>query len=645
MRRFNSIFIGSIFTTFLLILSIGLHAASMGVSQGHDLDELWARAREQFDISRHDAVLLLESRQVSILDNGDLRTRVHRAVWISTDAGMDAHADLRIPWNSVMSTLNIIALRTWMDNKWWPDESKVSETAVVETLPFALALADDYTAMRETMLLHDGVELPCIMETIYEIEERGAASEGSDGLWVFSQTEPAVLVEYTLGVPSGVTPAFRSGNGAPEPETNGGSDQRTTYIWRMENVGRLGSPRISNPAVYAPHVTWSTWKDWETLGKKITSSFDEAAVLSDALTDSLSAHIKHEPSNAAKARAVASFVNECTRSIHYDSGFWRFSPRPATRTWETAYGHGLDRAVLAAVLFREAGFNAEPIFRSAPQAANGLDLPALSHFGEIAVLVEGLRLNAVFDPVEGSLGHANSWVYGKVVWRPDLEKGLRFPGEGHDNPEFWSRSVLVLTLEPGDEGGFGGTGFLSADGIFCPYDEMTGLEGEALSYLNGIVQSVLPGAEVQGYNPEAFGSFHVTTGFEFTLKALQPDVYGRTCIIAGMPAAGITSNLPSDVHPYDEQRSSPVLLSGKMLQNIELRVKTGDREVVYIPETRTLENDAGRFTLTVENKDGWVTIERELSLNKTIVQPEEWRWLRALLLEESDAANRTILMK
>ena len=644
MRRFNSIFIGSIFTTFLLILSIGLHAASMGVSQGHDLDELWARAREQFDISRHDAVLLLESRQVSILDNGDLRTRVHRVVWISTDVGIDAHADLRIPWNSATSTLNIIALRTWMDNKWWPDESEVSETAVVETLPFALAQADDYTSMRETMLLHDGVELPCIMETIYEIEEQGGAGDGSDGLWVFPQIDPALLVEFTLSVPSGVTPAFRSGSSAPEPETGSGNG-RTTYTWRMENVGRLGSPRISDPSAYAPHVTWSTWKDWGTLGRKITSSFDEAAVLSDVLADSLSEHLKHEPSNAARARAVGSLVNEWARDIHYDSGFWRFSPRPATRTWETAYGHGLDRAVLATALFRAAGFSAEPVLRSTPPAANSLEIPALSHFGDVAVFVEGLRLNAVFDPVEGSIEHANSWIYGKVVWRPDGGKELRFPGEGHDNPEFWSRNELVLTIEPGDGAGWRGTGFLSADGIFCPYNEMAGLEGEALSYLNGLVQSVLPGAVVQGYNPEAFGSFHVTAGFQFALKELEPDAHGRKCITAGVLSGGIADNLPPDVHMYDEKRSSPVLLSGKMHQNVELRIKTGNREIVYLSEARELVNEVGWFKLTVEKEDGWVTIERELSLNKTAVPPDEWPALRALLLEESDAAGRTILMK
>ena len=644
MRRFKAIYVGILLTAFLMLVNAQAQTASMGVSRGHDLDDLWARARKQFDLEKHDAVLLLESRHGSIMDNGDFVTRIHRVVWISTEVGIDDHADLRIPWNSASSSFEVIALRTWMDDTWWPHESEVSETAVVETVPFALALADDYTPMRETMLLHDGVELPCIMETIYEIEERGGAKDGNDGLWVFPQIDPAVLVEFQLSVPSGTTPAIHSANGAPEPEVSSDGG-RTTYAWRMENLERIGSPRIDHPAAYAPSIAWSTWGSWEALGGKITSSFDEAAVLNDALVDSLSNRLEDEPSNLAKARAIGSLIDEWTRSIHYDSGYWRFSPRPAMRTWETAYGHGLDRAVLAAALLRAAGFDAEPVFRAAPAEVGDLDIPALHPFGTIAVLVEGLRLNAVLDPVEGSLEHANSWMYGRAVWKPAKGADIRLPGDGHDNPEFWSRIDLALTIVPGEEGDWKGSGFMSADGIFCPYDEMAGLESEAHSFLNRMVGSVLPGARVSGFNPEAFGSYHVTVGFEFVLEAPEADEHGRCRIAVGDPSAGIATAIPADAHLYDEMRSSPVLLPGKMHQNIELRIAAGDREIVYLPEPRKIANEAGSYTLAVDNEDGWVTIGRELSLDQTRIEPGEWPALRALLLEESDAMARTILMK
>jgi hypothetical protein len=644
MRRTRNICRGFVCTFLLLAFSVPLFAGSMGVSEGHDLDELWADAQKQYDLPARDAILLLESRHVTILENGDLRTRVHRVVWIGTEIGIDSHADLRIPWNSAASTLDVVKLRTWRDGAWWPDESTVSETAVVETLPFALARADDYTTMRETMLLHDGVELPCIMETIYEIGERAGAQEGSDGLWVFAQRDPAVLVELTISLPAGTAVAFRSGKGAPEPEVSDDGGNMTSYAWKMENVDRLGSPRISNPAGYAPHVIWSTWRDWRTLGALIVSRFDGGAVLSGALADTLAGRLKHEPSPASKAHCIATLVDEWTRNIHYDSGFWAFSPRPASRTWETAYGHALDRAVLAAALFRAAGLETEPVYRSSGSSGFDQALPGLSRFEGIGVSVSGDRLQAFYDPAAGTLTDGPRPLYGRFLWRPGVDDApAMHPGPAGSGG--FSNFELMLTLAPSGEGDWSGTGFLETDGIFCAYDEMAGLRGEALAQIEEIVQSVLPGAHVDGFNPEIFDHDLVTIGFRLNMKIPEADDLGRIRVSIGEPAGGIASSLPPDVHLYQERRGSPVLLPGKMSQRIRLRLKTDGREVIHMPDARELGNEVGRFALSAEREDGWVTIDRALRLEAETVHPDAWPNLRALLLEEKDAAGRTILIK
>ncbi len=623
----------------IMVSAIPLYAGSMGTSGGHDLDLLWSRAQKRFDTSKHDAILLLESRHVTILPNGDRRTRIHRVVWIGRSVVIRGHADLRIPHNTANSTLSISALRTWRDGRWWPDESAISPSAVVETLPYALALADDYTPMRETMLLHDGIELPCIMETTYEIEERGGASDGADGLWVFPQRDPAVVIEFRLSVPVEASLVFHSGNGAPEPDATSGIGQ--TVTWTIENVDPVGSPRITDPASHAPYVAWSTWKDWKTLGKKVSSSFDDAAVVGEALADTLTAHLEQTPSAMSKARAIVAFVNESTRSIHYDTRFWSFSPRPASRTWETAYGHGYDRAVLAAALFREAGLTAEPVYRSVGSSGIDPDIPGLSRFDHIGVWVSGGRFAAFYDPEEGRLTEGVSPLLGRVVWRPQSETKPSIQTSA-DGPA--SRFELVLTLQPDEDGGWSGSGFLSTDGGFSPYGDMVGLEGEALSRIGRIAGSVLTGATVEGFNPEVFQADEVTIGFDIKTEAGEPDDHGRTNITIGDPDGGIIARLPTDVRLYHENRGSPVVLPGKMVQRIKLRLKTGDRKIVYVPESRVLDNEAGRFTLSTEEKDGWITIDRELTLDVTAIRAEAWPDLRALLLEETNAAGRTILI-
>lgn len=642
MRRLRWVCLAFCLSSLGFASAIHAGAATMGVSEGHDLDALWAKARKQFDPAEHDAIVLVETRHVTVLGGGTTRTKIHRVVWIGTAMGIRDHADLRVPYNSATAKMTVTALRTWRGETWWPRDGAVSGTAVVETLPFAVATADDYTPMRETMLLHDGVELPCVMETVYEIEERGADGDGADGLWVFPQNDPAVLVELVLEVPEGVRASYVSRNGAPEPVVTNGAGRTATYTWRMTNLDRLGSPRVLEPAAYAPYAAWSTWPSWADLGRRIVSSFDQAAVLEGALADTLDARIEHAPSAASRARVVASFVDETARSIHYDTRHWLFSPRPASRVWETAYGHGLDRAVLAAALFRRAGLGAEPMYRSIGSGGIDADVTGLSRFESVAVRVTGDGIDAYYDPVEGTLVDGPSSTFGRAAWAPASESAPRPAGAESGEA---GRFEIELTIERGDDGAWQGRGFWRAEGKFSPHGSMTGLEGEALALIGKTAASVLAGAKVSGYNPEVFDRNVIAVGFAFDVAASEPDAAGRIALTAGDPAGGILSQLPPDVHLFDDRRASPVQLAGKMTQCVTIRVKTGDRKPVQIPKASEISNPAGRFVLSVEEKDGWVTVRRELSLDAATVQALDWPLLRALLLEETDDAGRTILMK
>ena len=251
-------------------------APTMGTSGAHDLDALWATAQTTYDLTKEDAVLLLESRRVEISPAGDVATTVHRVVWIGTAAGLRAHADLRVPWNSATCTLDVAKLRTWREGRWWPDAEKLSDTAVVHTLPYAVDHADDYTAMRETMLLHDGVELPCIMETEYTITERGLP--GADDVFVLAQRDPAVLVQLAVTAPGSRSLHHRELNGAPAPTRASGDVGRLTLTWTLQPAAALRLPLTTTPAAYEPTVVWSTWTDERALGDAWTSAFWEAAV-------------------------------------------------------------------------------------------------------------------------------------------------------------------------------------------------------------------------------------------------------------------------------------------------------------------------------------------------------------------------------
>jgi hypothetical protein len=608
-------------------------AAEMGVSGGHDLDQLWARAQADRDLSGEDAVLLLESHQVTLETDGTLATRVHRVVWIGSSVGIRSYADLRVPWNTATSQLDVEILRTWRDGHWWPDAETISETAVVQTLPYAVNRADDYTTMRETMLLHDGVELPCIMETAYTITETGLP--GADGVFVIPRRDFSALTELQVTVPAATALHFEMLNGVAEPavEESGGA---VTTSWRMENVPPMLTPLTDAPAAYEPAVVWSTWAEWTALRDHWRLAFDQAAVLDEALTDSVQTWIEHAPSQWSRLQAVTDQVNLYVRGIHYPDRFWTFAPRDAVRTWDTAYGHPLDRAVLTAALLRAAGYEVTPIFVGSGHSLVGPEIARLTGMGKLHLSIKGDPAG-LYDPDRGSLS-GQAPLIGLPIWRTD-QYFEPFLG----NSQWENRLEVTMTLEPGDNGHWQGSGQFHASGIFCPQGDMAGMDDGAHDYLAGVVGGVIDGASLERTNPEIFHQHQVIFGFGFDVEKPEPEASGRTRLIVGAPGHGLAS-MAVGIHLYEDERQSPVILAGPMGQLVKVRLKFDEAGAAHLPEPVSLVNDAGEFTVTSTKKDGWITVERELKLTAGSYPAEMWPQLRALLLEDADPANGVILL-
>lgn len=649
-------------------------AAPLAAAGDHDIGALMQEADQQFDIDRQDAVILLEDRAVRIYEDGRRRTTVHRIVWMNTELGLDTYGDLRVPHRSDRATLEVHTLRTWRDDRWWPAPAEVSPIAVVETLPGAVSSADDYTDLRETMLLHDGLELPCIVETRYSITQEppavqvatpsktrmtNLASYAHDGLWSFAQADPIVRAVLRITVPSGsgIQYVSRSGAGGMDASRSGHIDGDDLYLWQMDHVARIPQPHPEDLLAVTPHLVWSRWPSWDVLGGAVSATFESACrldcqSLGRAVCDSLAAAIEREADARATAQAVRDFIDKWTRLIHVDPDFWMLQPRPALRTWEAAYGHAYDRAVLAAALFREAGLAAQPIFRSRNRGAIEGKIPALSWFDGLLLQVRardhGGSYKAIYDPSRGTLTDSQRDLAGHTIWVPGEEPRLLEDASA-------GSLLLKLTLEPGEEGVWTGSGYLSARGGMAPYAEMTGLGTQAKDYLSSVAQ-VIEGAQLTEHNVAALQPAEIVAGFALTWDEPESDEHGRLPLTLGSPAGGLLAHLPHDVHVYDEQRGSPVLLPYPMTQRVELRIKIGegedededgnvaDEQPVYAPIASNLQNAAGRARVSIERDGAWLYLVREIEVERTAIGPELWPKLRELLLHDLSSRNQTLLL-
>jgi len=604
-------------------------AADLGGSKGHDLDALWARAQKNHDLETEDAVLLLESRLVTLNPDGTRSTRVHRVVWIGTALGIRSYADLRVPWDMATSTLEVDVLRTWMDTRWWPDAELIGETAVVHTLPHALRTAHDYTTMRETMLLHDGVELPCIMETAYTITEQ-MAFDHTDGLFVMPQRDPAVKVQLQIVGPyeTEVRHAVVNSDLEPVVDNNSGLQVMT---WTLEDVVPLKLPVTAAPERYETAVVWSTWLGWESVYDAWQSQIKEASVLSPALRDTLSRLMAENASQGPSAQYMAAWLDEAVRPVSYDAAHWFGRARSANTTWETGYGHALDRAILLNAML---GWQGNRILFIGP-----MGLPVASHIPRLSgigdLVVYDANSGFFIDPAHGSdfmaypQSNRREWLLGKK------------PGISHRiTSEFPSHIKLLLSLEAGEDGVWRGVGTFLGKGDFAGRIEVSQGTSGSTDFLQGILGSVLDGAELGSSTPLEFDRGASSFRFEFTLPAMEENEFEAKRLVLGQLGSGLLANLPGDVHLNDQNRQSPVITGGVWDQYLEVSIKG---EVAEKPDSVQLSNDAGRFQVLVTREHGWTTISRNLYLNKGRFEPDQWPALRALLLEEQDPRHGTIL--
>lgn len=598
-----------------------------------EVDALLAVARETLDAEAEDAVLLVDRLREEWTADGRRVTTVHRLLYVRTSLAVRLLADLRLPWDSARQRLQVHLLRTFrLSDRRWVESGP---TARVETLPFAVADAPDYATRRETMLLHDGVELPCVLETAYTVEDLAPFRPGADGLWTLSREEPAVRAELVLAAPLDATLRFT----APVEPERGRDAGLETLTFAAGPAAALPRPRTDDTPLRAPHVAWSSWPTWEALGGDLERSFEAALVVDDALRAAAAEALRDARTPAETVRRVSTFVADSTHPVR-DVGRGWWSPRPAARTWATASGDRLDRTVLAAAILREAGLEARLAFTSVlPGAVNQaaattrlIDGPALWVRGEG---VDGLLDLASDHPVVDHAAHV-----GRALWRPGPERQPVVTPSGE------SRLHLRLDLSwDAEKTLWTGAGVLQASGVLCPHGRMVGLGDETLEYLRGTVGKVLPGASVTGANLEVLAPETVTVGFAFELAGGTRDPLGRLRLTAGDPP-GVGAILGrAEVHLSHAARTAPVMLPTPLEERVEVHLDLGGLEPVLVPEEVRLVNQAGQLQVTSRRDGDRLEVERVLRLERSVTDPADWPALRELLLAHGHERGRTILLR
>jgi hypothetical protein len=623
----------------VIIGSVSTASSQKSLSGQQNIAELMAIAQKNFDLSKEDAVILFEGKKLYWLPDGRLIDFNHEIIWINTDYAVNHYGDHRIPYDSEHCDFKVATVRTWRDSQWW----ETGETGIVETLPYQLNKAYDYSNVREMMLLHNGIEIPCILEVAYYIEDKEPFRDGIDGIWSFAKHDPVVWSWFGYGVAKGEKPQIEVSKEIGKPEIE--SDEKyglDVYWWKAGPYDAIVHSFSENPASDVPYIAWSDWSDWQALGDFISDEIIELAVIDSAVVLSVDSVLADARTDSEKAGLIADYINDKTRLVDYSDKFWSDSPRPAMRTYDTAYGYKFDRAIFGKALFESAGLVTQPVYIGNGIGSYVPGIPTTAAMSGIYLWLEGDNFEGIYNPASGTVTIANPKILNRVVWYPGNDKDPEMhPG----NFKTSSLDVQIDLAYDVKADKLTGSGIYYADNAFSPYGEMVGVGDEAKSYLNKTISSVLTGAKVTNFNPEIFGQGKVKCGFEFEIEKLELDDFGRLEIEMGEPAGGILGYLPDGVRLTDQETRRWIYLPSVLNQNIELKLKLDDLKLIYSPEANEFKDDCGNFAVKVNQDEKSITLTRSLSVMKTDYNPDEWPCLRKLLLDETGERNNTIIVK
>ncbi len=629
----------------ILIILVLSQAALAQISTGDtfgtvDIGALMADAEKWLDLDQQDAVVLFNGENIHWLPDGRRVVATHLIVWINTEHAINTDADLGLQYDADRQDLRVKLLRTWRDGKAIDSDS----TAIVPTLPGYLSKAPDYANIVETIVMHDGIELPCILETLFEITDKEPVVANLQGARVLAGDDPTVQSEFVITCPKLKKLKFHLSDGLEqaEPVVNKNNKEKSWHF-RASHLSPLPSPETADPLIEAACIQYSSWDSWEAFGLDIRRVWDSHVTLNKTLRDSVQAITEDVKPITEKAQAIAKFVRRMTRFAYLDERWILWSPRLPEQTFESAYGCQFDRAILAAALFREAGFEVFPFYRSRDYNLVNLDAPNLSQFEPIAVWVSGSdKVEAYFDPATCELRNGLTPIFGRTIW---------IPGSGDDPAVSWQSDGTVslidisLDLEVAEDGFWTGKGFLHADHIFTPYEKMEGVGSQAKDYLQELAGGMLAGIEISDFSPITFNRFEVEAGFTFRLTLPEADSRGRLALEMGDPGNGIDDFMPSGREMTHPQRTSSFRLPGRLTQKITISIPVEQSQLAYFPTAKAVENNVGSFKLEALEHKGKMQLTRELELTQSVIMPELWSNFRELMAEYQHEQGRRVLWK
>lgn len=235
----------------------------------------------------------------------------------------------------------------------------VPDNAFNEVLPRAAAHAAPYNHLREMVITHTGLEVGATIYLDYNLKSKPGYMQTFMGEEVIREIIPTKEKQVIIHIPANMELQYKVLNIRTAPGITEGKDTKTyTFSFKemTESTGEWGTD-----ASLLPRLFFSTAKDLERAYFPFVAQKAFTYQATSAMQDAVN-KLKEEPEGEldlalAIQKMVVNEVGSWNLTLHHTA----FKCRTPREVWESNAGTHLEKTVLMATLFQEAGLSAVPV--------------------------------------------------------------------------------------------------------------------------------------------------------------------------------------------------------------------------------------------------------------------------------------------
>jgi hypothetical protein len=397
--RGNATFLVLCFLVTLVFSSCASHVLKSKHRLDPELIQLLQAAPSAESYPDADIIYLLDENIEEVLSDGSCKSTTHQVFKILRESGKE-DADSQISYDSRTETLSMMYARTIT-----PDGEIIplKKNAMAVITPYSEF--PDYSDYKELTFSMPGVEVGCIIDYKYVIEQKPIIDGEFASSFFVQWEDPVLLSRYKVITPDHMDLRYLLLNplrDVPRSPDVIHSKGKKIYLWEHKNIPQvqvLDEEDIPPMEEIAFNIWVTTMDSWEPFFRWWRKQAEGKTEPNEAIKKKVAELIQDLPRARDRMEALFDYVKRTVRYVSIDLDQAGYVPESASEVFENKYGDCKDKSTLLISMLKEAGIAAYYVLIPTHDVANLVrDFPDPFQFDHCIVAAETKEGCQFLDP-------------------------------------------------------------------------------------------------------------------------------------------------------------------------------------------------------------------------------------------------------